>query len=61
MRDNEAEVAEAATKIRFLLEKGVPQVLYDQFGLEFDVPLKADITAGTAWTEDDRQSWVPAA
>jgi DNA polymerase I len=61
--DNEAAVREAAQKIRYLLERGVVDVLLREFELEFDVPLKVDITAGTAWTEDDRLCehgiWMP--
>lgn len=56
--DSEAAVRAAAAQIRYLLEAGVPQVLRSEFGLEWDVPLKVDITAGTAWTVDDRQAWV---
>jgi DNA polymerase I-like protein with 3'-5' exonuclease and polymerase domains len=57
--DNEGAVRSACEHMRYLLEQGVPQVMRSQFGLEWDVPLKVDITAGTAWTDDDRQEWVP--
>lgn len=56
--DNEAAVRAAAAQVRHLLERGVPQVLHDEFGLDWDVPLKVDLTVGTAWTDDDRQAWV---
>lgn len=61
VKDNEEAVASTAVRMRSLLEQGVPQVLHDEFGIDFDVPLKVDITAGTAWTDDDRQHWVPKA
>lgn len=56
--DDEATVRAATAQIRYLLETGVPAVLAAEFGIDFDVPLKVDITAGTAWTDDDRQAWV---
>jgi uracil-DNA glycosylase family 4 len=56
--DKEAAVRAAAAQIRGLLEQGVPRVLASEFGIEWDVPLKVDITAGTAWTQDDRQQWI---
>jgi uracil-DNA glycosylase family 4 len=56
--DNEAAVRAATAQIRGLLEDGVPQVLKSEFDVDFDVPLRVDIQAGTCWTQDDRQGWV---
>ena len=58
VEDSERAVGAATAQIRHLLEVGVPQVLKAEFDLDWDVPLKVDITAGTAWTVDDRQAWV---
>jgi uracil-DNA glycosylase family 4 len=61
--DDENAVRHASTQVRYLLEHGVPQVLRSEFNLEFDVPLKVDVSAGTAWTDDDRLCehgiWMP--
>jgi DNA polymerase-1 len=61
--DNEEAVRSTARTMRDLLTRGVPQVLYDEFGLTLDVPLLVDVSAGTAWTDDDRlcehDVWMP--
>ena len=58
VEDSEAAVRAAVAQIRYLLERGVPEVMAAQFGIDWDVPLKVDIKAGTAWTECDRMAWV---
>jgi uracil-DNA glycosylase family 4 len=58
VEDSERAVRAAAAKIRYLLERGVPEVMASEFGIDWDVPLKVDIKVGTAWTENDRSSWL---